>query len=443
MKAQPLSTAQQMSQAYRARKVVWLIGLFIIAIVVWAAFSQLDEVVVGEGKVVPSQAVQVIQSLEGGLIDAVLVKQGEQVEQGQVLVRLNDTYFRAANNEASQQYHALLAKQLRLKAELNSVTIDDEQDVTLNLQNIVASKMNQPLAAIPSSEEIQAQATYRSRLQQLKTQLQRSSQQVEQQMQALNEMQSATQTLLANLDLSQQEYKLISDMVKAGSMAEIEELKLKKEVVSLQGEVRNSRLSEKRMLAAYSQAVEERVAVAREFRSRAAGELDETSNQLAQLSESKRSVADQLQRTQIRSPVNGKVKDILVRTVGGVVKPGEPIMEIVPLDDQLVIEARVAPKDIAFVLTEMNATVKFSAYDFIVYGGLSGKVTHVSADALEMEDGSPYYRVHVLTETNLLHQRPIIPGMQATVDILTGKKTVLSYWLKPLLRARATSLREP
>lgn len=443
MKAQPLSTAQQMSQAYRARKVVWLIGLFIIAIVVWAAFSQLDEVVVGEGKVVPSQAVQVIQSLEGGLIDAVLVKQGEQVEQGQVLVRLNDTYFRAANNEASQQYHALLAKQLRLKAELNSVTIDDEQDVTLNLQNIVASKMNQPLAAIPSSEEIQAQATYRSRLQQLKTQLQRSSQQVEQQMQALNEMQSATQTLLANLDLSQREYKLISDMVKAGSMAEIEELKLKKEVVSLQGEVRNSRLSEKRMLAAYSQAVEERVAVAREFRSRAAGELDETSNQLAQLSESKRSVADQLQRTQIRSPVNGKVKDILVRTVGGVVKPGEPIMEIVPLDDQLVIEARVAPKDIAFVLTEMNATVKFSAYDFIVYGGLSGKVTHVSADALEMEDGSPYYRVHVLTETNLLHQRPIIPGMQATVDILTGKKTVLSYWLKPLLRARATSLREP
>lgn len=443
MKAQPLSTAQQMSQAYRARKVVWLIGLFIIAIVVWAAFSQLDEVVVGEGKVVPSQAVQVIQSLEGGLIDAVLVKQGEQVEQGQVLVRLNDTYFRAANNEASQQYHALLAKQLRLKAELNSVTIDDEQDVTLNLQNIVASKMNQPLAAIPSSEEIQAQATYRSRLQQLKTQLQRSSQQVEQQMQALNEMQSATQTLLANLDLSQREYKLIGDMVKAGSMAEIEELKLKKEVVSLQGEVRNSRLSEKRMLAAYSQAVEERVAVAREFRSRAAGELDETSNQLAQLSESKRSVADQLQRTQIRSPVNGKVKDILVRTVGGVVKPGEPIMEIVPLDDQLVIEARVAPKDIAFVLTEMNATVKFSAYDFIVYGGLSGKVTHVSADALEMEDGSPYYRVHVLTETNLLHQRPIIPGMQATVDILTGKKTVLSYWLKPLLRARATSLREP
>ena len=183
--------------------------------------------------------------------------------------------------------------------------------------------------------------------------------------------------------------------------------------------------------------------LALEFRTSVQAQLNEVTNQFAQLEDSQEGLADQLKRTEITAPMDGTIKDILVRSLGGVVKPGEPIMELVPNDSKLIVEARISPQDIAFVSKGLEATIKFTAYDFVVYGGRKGTVTYVSADALQTEDGTAYYRAHIQLHDDPDTRLQVIPGMQAMVDILTGEKTVLSYWLKPLLRAKASALREP
>ncbi|KJF82707.1 HlyD family type I secretion periplasmic adaptor subunit [Photobacterium angustum] len=427
--------------AYRSRKIVWLCSLLVISIITWAAYSKLEEVVVGDGKVVPTLAIQKIQSLEGGIIEQVLVKAGEQVKKGQPLIILDDTRFRTAFQESDEHYRTLQAQIKRLKAELDTVKVntkekDWKKQITISHQAIAFDDLSK-------RAQLNAKANYNERIGQIESQLEEAQLTIEQQTEALRDAKSNTSTLYSSLRLVNKEAKMLEGAVKRGAVAEVELIQTRRDQVKLRGEIASSKVAQQKASAALREAIVMRRNLALEFRTSVQAQLNEVTNQFAQLEDSQEGLADQLKRTEITAPMDGTIKDILVRSLGGVVKPGEPIMELVPNDSKLIVEARISPQDIAFVQTGLEATIKFTAYDFVVYGGRKGTVTYVSADALQTEDGTAYYRAHIQLHDDPETRLQVIPGMQAMVDILTGEKTVLSYWLKPLLRAKASALREP
>lgn len=427
--------------AYRSRRLIWLSAACIAAIIGWATWAKLEEVVIGEGKVVPSLSVQTIQSLEGGLVKELLVRQGERVTQGQPIAILDDTRFRASFQESNQQAESLYAQQQRLKAEINSIKVLSSslpwQDQIVFVPQGFDINEQSHLALI------NARANYLERMGQIKSELEESTLRIEQQAQSYSDTLHNIRTLKSSLNIVTKERDMLKAVVESGAVAEVELLKLNRDVIKLNGDIASAEAVAQKQKAAYSEAITDRRSTALEFRTKVQGQLNEVTAKLAQLSESRHAIADQLKRTQLVSPVDGRVKEIFVRTIGGVVKPGEPIMELIPEDSNLIVEARIAPKDIAFVRTGLPATVKFSAYDFVIYGGLKGQVTYVSADALQTEDGNAYYRAHIALSSEAEESGfTIIPGMQVAVDILTGEKTVLSYWLKPILRAKENALRE-
>ncbi|KJG40493.1 hemolysin D [Photobacterium angustum] len=427
--------------AYRSRKIVWLCSLLVISIITWAAYSKLEEVVVGDGKVVPTLAIQKIQSLEGGIIEQVLVKAGEQVKKGQPLIILDDTRFRTAFQESDEHYRTLQAQIKRLKAELDTVKVntkekDWKKQITISHQAIAFDDLSK-------RAQLNAKANYNERIGQIESQLEEAQLTIEQQTEALRDAKSNTSTLYSSLRLVNKEAKMLEGAVKRGAVAEVELIQTRRDQVKLRGEIASSKVAQQKASAALREAIVMRRNLALEFRTSVQAQLNEVTNQFAQLEDSQEGLADQLKRTEITAPMDGTIKDILVRSLGGVVKPGEPIMELVPNDSKLIVEARISPQDIAFVSKGLEATIKFTAYDFVVYGGRKGTVTYVSADALQTEDGTAYYRAHIQLHDDPDTRLQVIPGMQAMVDILTGEKTVLSYWLKPLLRAKASALREP
>ncbi|GAL30001.1 secretion protein [Vibrio variabilis] len=433
---------EQYSVAYRSRKLIWIIaGLFICALL-WASWATLEEVVVGEGTVVPSQSVQSIQSLEGGIVENILVRQGDSVKAGQTLAILDDTRFRASYQETGKQFDSLTAQRLRLEAELASVKVDISQpswesQVQIEPRSIVNNDSSSPAL-------FNAQANYLERLSQLSSELEESKLRIEQQAQAVSDTQNAIRTLQSSLSIVKKERDLLKAVVESGAVAEVELLKLNRDVIRIEGDLSSAIVTAQKQQAAYSEAIADHRGIALDFRTKAQGQLNEISATLAQLNESRQAIADQLRRTEVVAPLDGTVKEVFVRTIGGVVRPGEPIMELVPENSALIIEAKIAPKDIAFISVGLEAMVKFSSYDFVIYGGQKGTVTYVSADALQTEDGVAYYRAHIKLSEPEENGRTfsVIPGMQAAVDILTGEKTVLQYWLKPILRAKENSMRE-
>ena len=431
---------QQQVKAQKSRYVVWIFFVLIITIIVWANWAELDEVVVGEGRVVPASSIQKIQSLEGGILQTLHVMQGEEVTKGQLLATLDNTFSKAAWLEGEQQIRSLEMLIKRSEAELASIVINPKnknwfEQVSINPVEVDISGLDERRVMI-------AQANYNERIEQLMSQLILEQQKIEQANQSLNEAISQSKTLKQGVKLSQKEIKLTQESVKKGAVAEVELLKLNREQNRLVGELNSSLLNEKRLKAAYQGAITDLMNIARNFRANTRQQLTDARNQLSQLEESQPALENRLQRSALYSPLTGKVKDISRRTLGGVIQPDESIMEIVPSSEKLIIETRIAPKDIAYLRLGLPAMIKFTAYDFVIYGGEEGEVTYISADALQDEEGNTYYKVNVestLEQANF----EIIPGMQASIDIKTGKKSVLNYWLKPLLRAQATALREP
>ena len=428
----------QLQAARQAQRLILIVFLALVCTIAWATFATLDEVIVGEGNVVPAQTVQTVENLDGGILKQVLVQEGELVQQGQPVLLLDDTRFAAAFAESNQERDALIAKQLRLTAELETIVIDRE-----TVTGVAITEVNLSASDIPAHIANSARNSYRARLSQLRSLLQQSQQMILQQSQAIIEQQANIDSLKQRLKLISREVKLTSEGVDDGAVAEMELVKLQREEVMLSGEVNRANALLQQLMAAKEQGKEERTSVALDYIANAQNELDEVTNNLAKINESSKALEDRLIKTQIKSPLTGTVKNIASRSVGGVIEPGQVIMEIVPLDDKLIVETKIAPKDIGFIRQGMPAMVKFSAYDFVIYGGLKGEVIYVSPDASQLEDGTTYYEAHIKTDGNILAQQPIIPGMQASVDILTGKKTVLQYWLKPLLRAKANAMREP
>nr|WP_189661217.1 HlyD family type I secretion periplasmic adaptor subunit [Pseudomonas carnis] len=413
------------------RLTIWAIIAFFVFLVVWAGFSQIDEVTRGDGKAIPSSKLQKIQNLEGGIVAELYVKEGQIVEAGAPLIRLDDTRFvsNAGETEALR-----LAMQLRV--ERLSAQVDDRP---LNIPDDV-------LKAAPS-QAANERSLYESRRQQLKDEVGGLQEQLVQRQQELREFTSKQGQYRSQLSLQRQEINMSEPLVAQGAVSPVEVLRLKRAEMETRGQLDATTLAIPRAESAIKE-VQRKIDETRgKFRSEALTQLNEARTELNKAESTGRALEDRVSRTLVTSPVRGIVKQLLVNTVGGVIQPGSDMVEIVPLDDTLLVEAKIRPQDIAFLHPGQEAVVKFTAYDYTVYGGLKAKLERIGADTITDEDKkTTYYMITLRTDRSHLgtDEKPllIIPGMVASVDIITGKKSILSYLLKPIIKARAEALHE-
>ena len=375
----------------RRSHVLLLTVLAAIAIFIgWAYFAVLDEVAVGNGKVIPSSKEQVIQSLEGGILSEMFVREGDIVGQGQELAVLDQSVVKSTVEEVASKISVLQARAARLRAEM-----EDKEDV----QFPADTELDQTI----KDRELELFHANRDAFHENRASLQQQ------------------------FDLTNKELTIVTPLLKRGAANEIEVLKLQQRVAELQAKLQS---------------------LESEYYVQLKEDYSETMGELEPLLKVREGRADQLRRTVITSPTRGIVKEVAVSTIGGVVGPGGVIMQIIPLDDQLLIEAQLSPRDIAFIHPDQKAIIKITAYDYAIYGTLQGRVERISPDTIEdkVERNRVYYRVYVVTDHSYLETKdgkrhPIIPGMVATAEIQTGSKTVLDYLIKPLDRA-AEALRE-
>jgi adhesin transport system membrane fusion protein len=416
--------------AWRDHVLLYAIAFMVFLFIVWAGFATLDEVVRGDGKVIPSNEVQVIQNLEGGIIEEMLVREGDAVEAGQPLLRLNNIQARSDFDANNRKYYGILAAVIRLQAEADGKDPEFSGDVAREAPESVAAET----AAFDADKK------------QLQSQIDVLQQQLSQKQQEITELEKRIANTSRILKLSEDERKMVSPMVERGSSSRKELLQLDREIAQHQSELDDLKLSLPRAEAAMKEAMERIDQQSAGYKAEAQRQLSERTNELNTLKQTLAALKNKSARTEITSPVHGTVKDVKTGTVGGVVRPGETIMEIVPLEDQLLVEGRIKPADIAFIYPGQKAVVRVSAYDFSIYGSLEGKVVEVSPDSITNEKGESFYRVKVrTTETKLKKgnkELSIIPGMQATLDFITGKKTVMKYILKPFIKASQMAMTE-
>ena len=411
----------------RARILLKSVGIALAIAVMWAAVSRLDEVTRGEGKVIPSRQLQVLQSLDGGVVEEILVKEGDVVDAEQVLLRIDPTRFASSVRESRVQYSALVAKAARLKA----------------LTEGTPFKVPDEIAKEDPKTVEEERRLYESRRNELETQSSIARQQLAQRQQELVEVRARLEQASKSYDISARELAVTKPLIASGAVSEVELLRLERDVARFRGERDMASAQISRIQASISEASHKLEEVGLAFRNESGKELGETMARLNALAEGSVGLSDKVTRSVLRSPVKGTVKRVLVNTVGGVVQPGKDVIEIVPLEDNLLLEARVQPRDIAFLRPGQKVVVKFTAYDFSIYGGLDGKLEHIGADSVVDEKGNAYYTVRVRTNKPTLgNNLPVIPGMIVEVDIITGEKSVLTYLLKPVLRAKARALSE-
>ena len=402
-------------------------AIAVVLLVVWAAFAEIDEVTRGTGKVIPSRQVQVIQSQDGGVLTEINVREGDVVQKGQLLVRLDQTRSQSTFRENRSEFQALSVRTQRLRALLEKSEFAPDEKLLLAVPEIVA-------------EEISLLASLRD---QLEYEQQIAREQLIQRREELTEVIARERQAARSLELSQQELDVTQPMVASGAVSEVEILRLEREVNQLKGEREQAAAQIKRIASSIVEAEHKVNEVEVQFMNARREELSDTLARMNALREVSEGLSDRVRQTEVRSPVNGTVKQLHYHTIGGVVMPGEAIIEVVPADDTLLLEVRIRPQDIAFLVPGQAALVKFTAYDFVVYGGLEGVVEQIGVDTVMDEEGNPFYEVKVRThEVGMAVDKPIIPGMTVEVDILTGKKSVLAYLMKPVLRAKQYALTE-
>jgi adhesin transport system membrane fusion protein len=411
----------------RAQALVRAALLVVVLLVVWAALAKVDEVTRGDARVIPSRQLQVVQSLDGGVVAEIAVQEGQVVEAGQLLLRIEETRASAGMRESAATGIALRARAARLRALAEGRAFEP------------------PPASTPEDRRTieEERRLYASRVSELDAQLAVVRQQMAQREQERTEAQAKRNSAQRGLELAQQELAATRPLLATGAVSQVDVLRLEREVTKNRGDMEQASAQIARAAAAIGESQRKAQEAELAFRNEARRDLADAMGKLNALNEGAVALADKVSKSQIRSPVRGRVQRLLANTVGGVVQPGKDIVEVVPLDDTLVLEARVQPRDIAFIRPGQAATVKFSAYDFSIYGGLDAKVENISPDTVVDERGNAFYLVRVRTaQAGFNDKLPIIPGMTAEVDVLTGQKSVLSYLLKPVLKVRDGALRE-
>ena len=405
----------------------WVILFWILSIslfLLWASFSPIDEIVRGEGKVVPSGENQMIQHLEGGILEDILVKEGDTVKADQVLLKVNN--LKSTSTYESMGYKAaqLRAKMVRLKAEVT---------------NTEFAPSASDLKEIPA-EILQERNLFNSNKERLDAQLSGLNEQYIQKKNEKLETQGHITEQKKALSYIKEEVRISAPLVKDGIKSKVDFLKLQRELSSLEERCNGMIASMPRLEAAISEIENKRQEVRSEFATKAQIDLNDAQTEFNRITAESASFADQVVRTTLKSPINGVVQKVYVNTIGGVIKPGDNLIEIVPTEDGLLAEVRVKPSDIAFLYPGQDAIVKVTAYDFAIYGSLKGKVVTISPDSMTDKRDNTYYIVRVQTDKKYFgtEAKPlnITPGMTLNVDIITGKKTVLQYILKPILKAK-------
>jgi len=411
--------------------ILWLSFCFVILAIIWANYASLDEVTHGIGKTIPSSHIQIVQNLEGGILSEILIKEGDIVEKGQALLKLNTVRFASSFNETKLKYYELIATTARLTAEVNKQELNIPEEVLKNAPNIAAN----------------AQQLLASRKNELLANSKIIDEQIRQKKQDLIELKSKSQQIARSYQYLKEELRMSEPLVAEGAMSKVELLRLRRSENDLRGELSAANLAIPRLKSFLVEARNKLSELEIRFHTEALEELNLAKAELDRTTETVMALEDRVARTQILSPVKGTIKQLKVSTVGGVVQPGMDLVEIVPFEDQLLIEAEVRPADIAFLRPSQKAMVKLTAYDFSIYGGLEAELEQISPDTIiNEEDGKSYYIIQLRTHKNYLEKNgeklKIIAGMTADVDILTGKKSVLDYLLKPILKAQSRALRE-
>ena len=429
------TVAVDMDPAHPAGHLILLaVATLMVVALLWAALAKVDEVTRAEGQIIPSSQVQVVQNLEGGIVQEILVREGDVVDKGQILLRIDDTRFASSYQEGRLKYLALQAQISRLTAETEGKSLQLPAEVDKEAPQLAED----------------ARRLYRTRQQELASTVQILEQQRDQRKQEVAEMRSRAGQLERSYALLRDEYERTAPLAGEGVISEVELLRLKRQLNETRGDLDGVRLRLPAAQAALAEA-EAKIEDARiKFRTDAQAQLNEAKAELAATAQNNTAALDRVTRTAVRSPMRGTVKRLKVTTVGGVIQPGMDLVEIVPLEDSLLVEAKVQPRDIAFLHPGQRAMVKLTAYDSTIYGALEATLEHISADAITQDDGRggerSYFLVRVRTRDRGYvkdgESLPIIPGMTATVDILTGRKSVLTYLMRPIERARERALRE-
>ncbi len=435
-------TLQAQANATTNKKVDFLfilIVLFFAGFIIWASVSEIDELARGEGKVIPSEKIQTIQNLDGGIVSEILVKEGSFVKIDQPLMKVDRTRFQASVDENKQAYYGLLATKVRLEYEYD-LNIKEE------VPNLTFPKIlleNEPLSA--QNE----QSLFENRVEEFRSALNILETQLGQKIQELVELRSKRNQLQEALKLAREENSTIKRLVKTGAKSKFDLINSKKELNTIKGDINTTKISIPKAQYAVDEAKNRIIEKLKNFKSEALKELQVVNTDLRKFENILISEEDKLDKTIVKSPVNGFIKTININTIGGVIKSGMDLIEIVPQSDTLLVEAKIDPKDIAFISPELKAIVKITAYDFAIYGGLDGKIVEISADSIidkESKDQKSYYKVVVKTDKNYLEKDgkklPIIPGMIASIDIITGQKTILDFILKPILKTKQDALHE-
>ncbi len=419
--------ARLQQEPLRAKQLLRLAAGALLLLLIWAAFASIDEVTRGEARVVPTSQLQVVQSVDGGVVTELLVKEGQTVEAGQMLLKIDPTRFVSNMLESRSAQLAMQAKVLRLQALTRGTPFNPPPELTREVPDVVSQETR----------------LYESRRAEINAQISIAQNQLGQRQQELNEVRARKEQAERGLELMTKELNATRPMIASGAVSEVEVFRLEREVARLRGDRDQATAQISRVQSAILEATRKIEEVQLTSRNQMSAELSESMSKLASLSQGGLALEDKVKHADIKSPMRGIVKRLLVNTVGAVVQPGKEVVEVVPLDDALILEVQITPKDIGFLRPGQEATVKFTAYDFSIYGGLKADVIQIGADSVLDEKGNAFYHIRVRTRKSSLGPNlPIIPGMVAQVDILTGKKTILSYLLKPVLRAKANAMTE-
>ena len=427
---QSLSAAVvQRSPKYLMLMIILILAVALVSLL-WMAWAEIDVVVRGNGKVIPARQVQVIQSLEGGIVSEILVREGDQVEINQPLMKISDVAFSSSFEENRLSYFELKAKSARLQAEAYGTEFKKDDEVAKKFPELFDSE----------------ESLYESNKQQLRQTLNIYEEQVNQQQSALEEAQSKERQLRKSLQLLRQELEIKLPLVQRRIISEVEYLQVQQREAEVEGELEGVSLSIPRIRSTIEEARGKLEQARLDFQNKAKRELNEVQAEISRIAEAQTALQDRVSRTMLRSPVKGTVQRLYANTIGGVVTPGSQIMDIVPREDALLIEAEIRPADIAYINVGQKARLKFTAYDFAIHGSMKGTVTFVSADTVTDEEGVSYYVARIRPDKPYLGHSskpmPIRVGMASEADIITDKKTILEYLLKPVRRGLEKAMRE-
>lgn len=414
----------------RSKIVLYVITLVVVSMLAWASFAEIDERTRGVGRLIPSQQIQTVQNLEGGIVKDILVREGETVEKGQTLVTIDSTGAGSSFAESKTVINELKARAVRLAAEAGIRPFSTESGGDGEFFGLL----------------LKEKRLYETNLRRKQNEMGVLQQRLKQRQIELSESRLDAQILTKSLKMISREIKLTEPLYKKRLVSELEFIQLRQKALDKQHELGSAKKNAESLVSQISEAKNQIKEVEDRLSSEAQEEYNKVMSEIDRLMQTQVAIEDRVARTNVRSPVNGTVKQLLVNTLGGVVKPGQDIMEIVPYEKVLLVEAKIKPQDRAFIYPGQKAIVKITAYDYTIYGGLDGNVSHISADTITGERQEEYHLVHIKTEKNFLGTeqtvKRIMVGMTAHAEIITGKRTVMHYLLKPTLRAKANALRE-